>query len=122
MTRLFPQAETALARKDDSETLAVLAEHWALQEKYIGIDRSGMGDGSGYDYAPFDQWVDELMDEASRRAFGAVDPDNFPAVSNPFGGAGVISEATRIARDKLGREPTQEEVNQVLEQLGGDEE
>jgi integrase len=71
---LFLEAERALALMDDPETLASIAEQWALQEKYIGIDRSGMGNGLENEYTPFDQWVDELMQKADRRAPPGEEP------------------------------------------------
>jgi len=74
VSRLFLEAERALARKDDPETLAAIAEQWALQEKYIGIDRAGMGDGSAQEHTPFDQWVDELMEKADRLAPPGEEP------------------------------------------------
>jgi site-specific recombinase XerD len=71
---LFREAERALVRKDDPETLAAIAEQWALHEKYIGIDRAGLGSGAEREHTPFDQWVDELMREADRRAPPGEEP------------------------------------------------
>ena len=60
-------AERALRGLMDPHEIAREAWEWALEEKYVGHDTSGLGDGGRYEHSSYDAFTEELHDKTQRR-------------------------------------------------------
>jgi len=60
VSQLLLDAEKAHRANADPHAMAALAEAWAVQNKYIGHDRSGAINWDGGD-SEYDRWVDSVV-------------------------------------------------------------